>query len=291
MCPALLCRPHTHMHTHPPRCLPACLPALPCAALPCPQIIFASRTHSQLSQFVGELHRTPFADELSLVALGARKVGGQYSGTAWRYSLVAPQQQYRGSVWGSCAAVLIRCPRVALGSPKVGGSAVQPGSTGEELRDAGEPAACCCHTALAWRHCQAAGASPSALLLLPGRCSHACMQALCINDDVLRLQSASLINERCLELQKPGTSGGSKKAAAVAAGIGGGDAAAVGPQRKVCAVCRCRRPSALLACPTPLLMLPPPKPLLCRLPRPAPAAAAGAPSWLAARGRPPPLAT
>lgn len=46
------------------------LPALPCAL----QIIFASRTHSQLSQFVGELHRTPFADEMSLVALGSRKV-------------------------------------------------------------------------------------------------------------------------------------------------------------------------------------------------------------------------
>ncbi|PSC69979.1 putative ATP-dependent RNA helicase DDX11 [Micractinium conductrix] len=89
------------------------------------QIIFASRTHSQLSQFVGELHRTPFADELSLVALGSRK-------------------------------------------------------------------------------------------------------ALCINEAVLRLQSAPLINERCLDLQKPGSGGGSggTKAAAVA----GGDA--VGPQRK-----------------------------------------------------------
>jgi hypothetical protein len=61
------------------------------------------------------------------------------------------------------------------------------------------------------------------------------MQALCINDDVLRLQSASLINERCLELQKPG-SGRSKKAAAVAGG-GPGNVAAVGPQHKVCTRC------------------------------------------------------
>lgn len=38
-----------------------------------PQIIFCSRTHSQLSQFVGELHRTPFGESLSLVALGSRK--------------------------------------------------------------------------------------------------------------------------------------------------------------------------------------------------------------------------
>jgi chromosome transmission fidelity protein 1 len=64
------------------------------------QIIFCSRTHSQLTQFVGELHRTPFADVMSLVALGSRR-------------------------------------------------------------------------------------------------------ALCINDDVLRLKIPGLINERCLELQKP----------------------------------------------------------------------------------------
>ena len=64
------------------------------------QIIFCSRTHSQLTQFVGELHKTPFADVMSLVALGSRR-------------------------------------------------------------------------------------------------------ALCINDDVLRLKVPGLINERCLELQKP----------------------------------------------------------------------------------------
>ena len=64
------------------------------------KIIFCSRTHSQLTQFVGELHRTAFADAVSLVALGSR-------------------------------------------------------------------------------------------------------QSLCINEDVLRLRSSSLINEKCLELQKP----------------------------------------------------------------------------------------
>lgn len=38
-----------------------------------PQIIFCSRTHSQLSQFVGELHRTRFTDSILLVAVASRK--------------------------------------------------------------------------------------------------------------------------------------------------------------------------------------------------------------------------
>lgn len=38
-----------------------------------PQVIFCSRTHSQLSQFVGELHRTRFASSLLLVAVASRK--------------------------------------------------------------------------------------------------------------------------------------------------------------------------------------------------------------------------
>jgi chromosome transmission fidelity protein 1 len=86
------------------------------------QIIFCSRTHSQLTQFVGELHRTPFADVMSLVALGSRR-------------------------------------------------------------------------------------------------------ALCINDDVLRLKVPGLINERCLELQKPPSA--RKKITDLAAstdGAPGGDA-------------------------------------------------------------------
>jgi chromosome transmission fidelity protein 1 len=40
----------------------------------CFQIIFCSRTHSQLSQFVAELRRTGFADRLSVVALASRGV-------------------------------------------------------------------------------------------------------------------------------------------------------------------------------------------------------------------------
>jgi len=38
------------------------------------QIYFCSRTHSQLSQFVSELHRTPFAASLSVAAVASRKV-------------------------------------------------------------------------------------------------------------------------------------------------------------------------------------------------------------------------
>lgn len=38
-----------------------------------PQLIFCSRTHSQLSQFVGELHRTKYADSVMLLPLGSRK--------------------------------------------------------------------------------------------------------------------------------------------------------------------------------------------------------------------------
>ena len=37
------------------------------------QIIFCSRTHSQLMQFVGELKKTRFRDSMSLVSLGSRK--------------------------------------------------------------------------------------------------------------------------------------------------------------------------------------------------------------------------
>lgn len=38
-----------------------------------PQVIFCSRTHSQLSQFVGELHRTRFGGSVLLVAVASRK--------------------------------------------------------------------------------------------------------------------------------------------------------------------------------------------------------------------------
>ena len=38
------------------------------------QVFFCSRTHSQLSQFVSELRRTPFAETLSVAAMAGRKV-------------------------------------------------------------------------------------------------------------------------------------------------------------------------------------------------------------------------
>lgn len=37
------------------------------------KVFFCSRTHSQLSQFVGELKRTKFATSLQSVSLGSRK--------------------------------------------------------------------------------------------------------------------------------------------------------------------------------------------------------------------------
>lgn len=37
------------------------------------QVLFCSRTHSQLSQFVGELRRTGFAETVSVAALASRK--------------------------------------------------------------------------------------------------------------------------------------------------------------------------------------------------------------------------
>lgn len=37
------------------------------------QIFFCSRTHSQLSQFVGELRRTKYKDSMSLAALASRQ--------------------------------------------------------------------------------------------------------------------------------------------------------------------------------------------------------------------------
>lgn len=38
-----------------------------------PKIYFCSRTHSQLSQFIKELRKTKFADEVKVVCLGSRK--------------------------------------------------------------------------------------------------------------------------------------------------------------------------------------------------------------------------
>lgn len=52
---------------------PAAASSIPSSERRRPQVIFCSRTHSQLSQFVGELHRTRFADTTLLVAVGSRK--------------------------------------------------------------------------------------------------------------------------------------------------------------------------------------------------------------------------
>ena len=38
-----------------------------------PKVFFTSRTHSQLSQFVGELKKTTFSEKLRTVCLGSRK--------------------------------------------------------------------------------------------------------------------------------------------------------------------------------------------------------------------------
>ncbi len=40
----------------------------------CAQIIFCSRTHSQLTQFASELRRTAYPQHISMVALASRKV-------------------------------------------------------------------------------------------------------------------------------------------------------------------------------------------------------------------------
>ena len=38
-----------------------------------PQIIYCSRTHSQLTQFVNEIKKTEFNDKIKVVTLGSRK--------------------------------------------------------------------------------------------------------------------------------------------------------------------------------------------------------------------------
>lgn len=40
----------------------------------CLQIYYCSRTHSQLAQFVHEVQKSPFANDISLVTLGSRQV-------------------------------------------------------------------------------------------------------------------------------------------------------------------------------------------------------------------------
>jgi len=38
------------------------------------KIFFCTRTHSQISQFIGEIQKTKYVDQLRLVALGSRQV-------------------------------------------------------------------------------------------------------------------------------------------------------------------------------------------------------------------------
>ena len=52
------------------------------------QVIFCSRTHSQLTQFVAELRRTPFADSIAVVALASRKVRFSMSAAMFRLHLL-----------------------------------------------------------------------------------------------------------------------------------------------------------------------------------------------------------
>uniref|UniRef100_A0A8C9TGD9 DEAD/H (Asp-Glu-Ala-Asp/His) box helicase 11 n=1 Tax=Scleropages formosus TaxID=113540 RepID=A0A8C9TGD9_SCLFO len=45
----------------------------PAPDIPCIQIYYCSRTHSQLAQFVHEVQKSPFAENISLVSLGSRQ--------------------------------------------------------------------------------------------------------------------------------------------------------------------------------------------------------------------------
>ena len=39
------------------------------------QIFYCSRTHSQLAQFVREVQKSPYSDEIQVITLGSRQVG------------------------------------------------------------------------------------------------------------------------------------------------------------------------------------------------------------------------
>jgi hypothetical protein len=74
-----------------------------------PQVIFCSRTHSQLSQFVGELHRTRFGGSVLLVAVASRKALCVNDEVSWHAQLTS--SCWRAPQWSTaeqgCAPALL----------------------------------------------------------------------------------------------------------------------------------------------------------------------------------------
>lgn len=63
----------------------------------CFQIYYCSRTHSQLAQFVHEVQKSPFANDISLVTLGSRQVNARifihlYTNSVFTHRVCCPVQ-------------------------------------------------------------------------------------------------------------------------------------------------------------------------------------------------------
>ena len=54
------------------------------------KIFYCSRTHSQLSQFVQEVKKSPYGNRVRVVALASRQVGAVYTREAGAYASVSP---------------------------------------------------------------------------------------------------------------------------------------------------------------------------------------------------------